>query len=364
MTFTEFLQPKRRLYSAIFFAAAISGLLATIVLHWVFLQTPERGFVQGRFGIPWWAATWLAWVVWVMTVPTAMLCFEALLYYSRLDRGDHAWSSLSWSLRTWPLAIVWFVVTCTAKLLLLGPYSFLLGVSDIGGFLAPIASELSDCLLYVVLAFVAWIVRNLDCASPAPLRHWRLRWPDLWPPLLVSATGIASLLLSMTPESAMDGSGTLIGFRISLLVLLAFFLSLAVQVGWLNASGLSLRQTIVVALRPRIFLPVVVLAIRWFAVLGLFLLPVIPVWNLLVMCLPQFQFLLDPSSNIASYWLIEASRKATAYWWLWGIVILQPIALTWNWFEAISSGRLLVELGVVVPTDEASENGSPAFRAV
>lgn len=352
MTFTEFLRPKRRLYRAIFFAVAISGLLATIVLHWVFLQTPERGFVQAHFGIPWWAATWLAWVVWVMIVPTAMLCFEALLYYSRLDRKDHAWSSMAWTLRSWPAAIVYSVVANAVILLTLG---LLHGMTEsgVGDSLVPVLANLPFALSCAVIGLVAWNAANLKGESPPTLRNWRVRWPGWWPPLLQSAMVVAPSLLPVPFWDSASDAVRWVG--VGTLLLLAIFLCLVVQLAWLNASELSLRQTIGTAFRPRIFMAMCALGIRWLALACCLILPVLPIWFLLVMGVPGFAPVLEDSDYVRLHWFIEASEWAVAYWWLTAAVAFMPIAASWQWLASVSSGRLLVELGVTKALAEAKE---------
>lgn len=357
MSFTEFLRPKRRLYGAIFFAATISGLLAAIVLHWVFLQTQERGFVQARFGIPWWAVTWLAWVVWLALIPTAMLCFEAGIYYLRLDRNDHAWSSMIWTLRSWPAAIVYSIVANAVILLALG---LLYGMTEsgVGDSLVPVLANLPFALSCAVIGLVAWNATNLKDKSPPTLRNWRARWPGWWPPLLQSAMVVAPSLLPVPFWNSASDVVRWIGA--GALLLLALFLYLVIQLAWLNVSGLSLRQTIGMAFRPRIFMAMCALEIRWLALGCCLILPALPIWFLLVMGVPGFAPVLGISDYVRVRWFIEASEWAVAYWWLTAAVAFMPIAASWQWLASVSSGRLLVELRAVVPAEKALGSATPA----
>lgn len=352
MTFTEFLQPKRRLYGVIFVVAAISGLLATLVLHWAHLQTPARALVHVRTGIPLWGMIWLAYTVWLAAVPMAMFCVEALMYHLRLDRGDRTWSSMIWSLQTWPAAIIWVVAACAVKALSFGLID-VLAASGISEPLALVFFYLPDGLLGVALGFVAWNANNLGGNSPPPLRRWRARWPGMWPPLLQSAAVPVSLALAMSQGNVENISMFWTSF--GALVLAAILLRLLVQVAWLNASALSARETAGTALHPRVLLAMCALAIRWLAFGGCLLLPLLPIWFLLVMGLPEFASIVDVSESVGLRWFVEASEGAVAYWWLFGLATIGMIAIPWAWFEAISSGRLLVELGVAVRADKTAE---------
>ena len=365
--FSDWMRRKRRAYASLVAASLLISLLLPLSMHWIdhamgagagWQQVAAIASMQTRFHLPWWLLAWLFPFAFAAAVALAIAAFDAVLYVLRLDPGDHAWSSLCWSLRGWLLMLLWLLLAVCAAAMVAALGNALDAALGRG---AIAFAQLPGCLFLLAVLFVglnpAWL------AAPRPSLRLSPRWPGNAPFALLVVLYVAILACIAVREGLPpDWSPGVLALPA------AFFLLIALQLVWLGAKpapDASLARTARQALQPRVFLPRLVLRLRWHALFVLAILPVVPVALFLIFVLPllEDQLAAYGCCHIAAVMpFVQASRFAIMWWWallLFALGAFYGLVMPMSWLDTVSSGRLMVELGLVpgvrAQVDQAGE---------
>jgi hypothetical protein len=296
-------------------------------------------------------------LLWTAPAFVAIACLlaldlaELLAWALRLDRADHAWSSLAWTARSWRAAAVWFGAGTLVALALGAAACAFVGTEGwIYGVL------LLACWALLV-PFLAGNVGNLWPARPSLL--WRPGWPG-WPAI---AVGLAMLVASELADRGLSHAATMLpeSLRPSVAlanhVLLTFAKMLAaayVAFVWLNRG----RARLAPAQRRWIFRGEVLRAQLVYYLratsLVLVLPPLLMVAVLVVFLVPQVEDAMraggGPSAPVfhSAVWV---ARFVAEWWW---VVLAFPVF----WFVVAWPSRMFVQLGFVSPDLPASPSRS------
>jgi hypothetical protein len=324
--------------------------LVPLAMHWLdaslgagagWAEVEEFAGMRARFHLPWWLLAWLVPLAFTAVVALGLVLFESALYALRLDRGDHAWSSLAWSVRGWRAALAWAPV--------LGALIAILSM-------LPETPRPGLAILYDLLRSVAWmllpglfLLNATYLSAPRPRVLASPRWPGTLPVALQLAAVLVAALSSAFPlRDWPDRSPWLLVVP----MLVMAFASLFALLLWLDPrrpkAGAAALDALRSTFQPRVFLPMLVLLLRCVFIFMALLLPLLPVWLLLGGIVPLLAPQFACCWSGPAPWLVHASRFAVMYWWL---LLMLSAGLFWMvasvWLAMLSSGRLLVELGAV-----------------
>jgi len=286
-----------------------------------------------------WAIAWALPFAWAGSVAMALAAFERLAY--RFDPGNHAGSSVLWSLRGVLPALLWcpLALLFEAVVVVDGP-----------------AGSLPNLFLQTLQLFLIGTAANLVAARPP--RRWRIRWPG-WLNFAIWVVPWLSVLVVMIalgePEPDIESWPPAAWAAVAASFVLGWFVSIALDLLWLNRARNGVLAEFRMSFRARVFMPMALRLVRLFGLVPLLLLPLVPVAVFLVQVVPQFEPGLGNCGCCASCcgdctagWLVFASREAVKWWWL---VLLGAVGvysvLPWSWWQPLSANRLLVELGAV-----------------
>ena len=343
-SFAAWLRVKRALYVPWLISCAVGSLLVPITMHVVDARFAAGGgwdpyAPHALLGAPWWLVAWLFALLYIGAMALLAVAFEALVYFLRLDRGDHAWSSMTWSLRGWGVGLAWSVLPLALVMLVLRAAL----VDDWWVFL-PFAGFFPIALILVLPLFVltgGYVSARRPAIAPRP------QFPGGGTLLLWLGAHFGPALLAMAVmQLAPPSNSILSALFVTVLVLARLFLPLIAQLRWLNPRDAGLDQVARAALRPRVFLPWVVQSLRWQALLALAFLAAYPAWWFLTSVFPQLQDqLLEGDGGLMP--LIRLSRFATAWWWAVALCVAAAFQFVLVWFTLAGKARMLFELGEV-----------------
>ena len=348
LSLKEWLGAKRRFYAWWLLACLLSALVVPIAMHWIRIRLPEIEWADSTMltlGMPWWLAAWFYPIAYTAAVALLLVALEGLVYFLRVDRGDHAWSSIGWTMRGWRTAAAWtllplvFVALAAAVRVGEGWWVMIVYADGLGLYALPL-----------VLPFFAFKPGYVGAARPV---LWSPpAWPGWMPVLLLLGFPILSLvvtLLLMSKKESFPEAPSWLGVvGFCALVTLVFFLSLAGSIAWLNAARKpKLLECIRAAIRPRVFAPCIVQAMRWHFFAVLLLLVAFPVWWFLVEVLPGLEGQLACCLAPDLQFFVDASRSAVAWWWALSLVGYASFQYLLSWFGEVGGARLLQELGQV-----------------
>jgi hypothetical protein len=360
-SFAAFLRPKRALMVLLF-----AWTLAGSALLPLFLGSHLDEFLVGRPDtfllriVPGLAelAEARGWglvpVLWALPVVAGLLGLlaqvgmEAVIWWLRLDRADHAWSGLTWMLRSWPSALAWTLAGAAI-------WYALSSLVDAVGVDAPILASLSLPVLWLLTApFFGGNPANV--AGTDPPRWWRPRWPGWLAPVLavVALAALSGLEKGVGIANAripLEGvAATVVWNGLDLLQLfVAVMLYAYVGFAWLNRRRRLLsageRRFVWSWATLRVHIAAWLRSFSWlFAAL-----PLMYAVVLQVHVLPQVAYVLDERGEVlAAPWslLVPAMRFVTMWWW----VAVLPLG---TWGAAAFYGRLYARLGFVQPQLQA-----------
>jgi len=297
--------------------------------------TSEFSRLQARAGLPWWLAAWLFPLAYFAAMAALASTFELLLFGLRLDRGDHAWSAMRWTLRGWRAPILWVLVPIVVLELAI----FAIDPDISMGVLVFVPWFVY--LVHMLLPFFLLKVEYLGSEEPALVSQ--PRWPGMLPVFLWLVVPVLVPLLSMLiPWSDMPWPTQWLATIVIVLALL--FVPLIAQLAWLN-PGADLKASARRAFQPRVLLPWLVQAWRWYAWLPIVFLAFLPVGLLFTHALPTLEAQFLELGALGLMPMIKASRFVQAWWWMNSMVVIAVFQLCIGWYGIAGGGRLLVELG-------------------
>jgi len=371
-TFASWLRARRTAYGTLLVACALGASAAAGGVQWLrgvapvegealFWQRPWMfGWLHAHAGLSLSMQLWLLPVGFVLSVALLLVLSESILYASRVDRADHAWSSVAWSFRGWRANLVW----CLAAGLVLAAaagvtWLFERAFPDVG---RQLDFDVLDLPVASLISFFAWNAANLGKSTPPT--WWPPRWPGLGTLLLAAAWiaiifGLDSALESFGIDPITNGPWSSRAVYIVALLLAGYVAESTVLVAWLNRSRLPMLNVFGLACRWRVLGPTILQDLRLVAWVALVLLPLVPMWLLLVHILPSVEEGITPFGwDLPRRWstAVAASRFAVSYWWalVIGMVVLSKFVLTWP--GVVAKGRLFVELGLVqTPSTDESQ---------
>jgi hypothetical protein len=331
-------------------ACFVGALALPFAMQWVHSRIPDIAWEEAmreHTGMPWWPIAWLFPFGYCAALALVAIAFEALIYFLRLDRGDHAWSSVVWSFRGWPAALAWTVLPLA---LLTAP----LARGEWETWWA-IAFAYIWVPLYLVPLLLPFFVLKPDyLRATKPRLSFRPAWPGWLPALVLLGPALLSMWGALVTNTTFldvyvpEPPRWLLIAALPVAVVAAFFLPMVGRLLWLNARvGTSFRECARAALRPRVFLPRIVLWIRWFACVALVMLVGFPAWLFVAVIFPQLDGRLPVPSDPGLLLLVNASRFVWCYWWLFALGGAAAFQLLLTWSEEVGCGRLLLELGEV-----------------
>jgi hypothetical protein len=349
--FREWLRPKLSAYVALAVAICLGLLVVPAFVEQFHAQFfPDQAFREAA----WWDYAPLAWLrrntglgllplLWLLPAAVAlawfavMLAFEGLAWRLRLDRGDDAWTSFTWALRSWRAWLRWLLRA--ALWAALGLIALALPERW------RLAGTVPGVVALASLPFLAFNAVNLRPASP-PVR-FRMRWPGAWP----FAVGVVGIVLMEAADLLAKLSGKL------WVVLPVWVVSLAIAafllVGWMDRSPPSRwAANLHRATRPRVMGAMATQGLRLGLVVIALWLVLLPAAVLLLHTFGDFNGALATwiragVPTTAEGGVVEVARFATSWWWLGLMALFALPATPLTWFAAVGSGRLLVQLGAV-----------------
>jgi hypothetical protein len=316
-----------QLHLADIFPGASTDRLLIGPLAWIHAHTGLRLRAQL------WLAALVAWCL----VGAIVVALEWLAWRLRVDRDDHAWTSLMWALRSWPAWMLW--TTGVALVACLG-----WPLRELPGLLWLLAFS-PAMLAIVTLPFFAFNAQPLLSDTPPVL--WRWCWPG-WPSV---ASVLAYTLVTASADKGIDLFGDIVapGQRwIPLSLGLVFWViallwALVWQVAWLNratmAEAPAMRRR---ALAAPVVSAAVVQDLRYWLLGALFAVPILAVAVATIFFIPQMvESLQYRGAELPAAWkaMYSTSRFVSKWWWF----AIPPFA----WFAEVASARLLVQLGTV-----------------
>jgi hypothetical protein len=349
--FPAWLRPRLTAYVALCVAVCLGLWVVPLFVGEFHAQFfPEVAFHEAA----WWDYALLDWLrqrtglgllplLWLLSAAIAlalfatMILFEALAWALRLDRRDDAWTSFTWSLRSWRAWLQW-LVRATAWALL-----GLLALALPGGW--KFVGTLPGLVALASLPFFAFNATALRQPTPPP--RFRMRWPGT----TAFVVGVVGIILVEAADLLAKSSGRLevaLPVWLASLVFAAFLL-----IGWIDRSpparwAANLHR----ATRPRVLGAMATQGIRLGLIVLALWLVLLPAAVLVLRSLGDVNGWLEswvaasgPSTSTLA--VANVARFATAWWWagLAALFLLPATPLTW--FAAVASGRLLVQLGAV-----------------
>jgi hypothetical protein len=355
-TFVQWMWRKRALYATLLCGVGL-GLVASSALllrarfvpavadDSAWLAVVPFGWLHDSLALP---VTWQIVIAPLVLWPIVLGCvlaFERVIF--RLDPSDHTWTSFVWTLRSWPMGVLW-----------LGMSLFLeVAVGYLFDYVGGIGAEVAAAFVGLLTLSVAWNARML--ARTRAARWWSARWPG-WR-ALATPLGVFVLVLivfqALAPISLTGPS--MAWLLVPAFVVIAMPITAFAALVWISRGRIPLRRALRLAAGR---------ATAWMLLQGVrivFLLVLLALWaapTVLMLCLiaPQFETALRPwGSELPTAWmdLVDASRFVSAWWWM-GVLSYAIWAQTvLDWFGKAATGRLFVQLGWV--TDDSSEPAAP-----
>jgi hypothetical protein len=266
-----------------------------------------------------------------------VFAFELLVYLLRIDRQDQAWSSMVWALRGWRAALAWIALPllgCLAVGVASGEWAM---VVVMAGFIA------QACAMILVVLLPFFVLAPAYLAADRPAVAARLRWPGWRPATLLLLLPVGTMLLAFA--ASMFGNW-LVQAAVAVLYLLLIFCLLVAKLYWLN--GAPLADAVASARRPRVFLPWLLLALRWEAWLPLLASVLLPAYAFLIIVAPMLEAqMVDCPDACGLLPLVHASRAMVAWWLADTVSLIGIFVFLTTWFRAAGDGRLLLQLGQV-----------------
>jgi hypothetical protein len=346
----QWLHLKRGVYQSWLLACFVGALALPISMQWVHSRVPAITWgdaMREPAGMPWWLIAWLFPFGYCAALAVLAIAFEALIYFLRLDRGDHAWSSMVWSLRGWRAALAWTVLP-----LALVTVPLARGEWQLWWAIAFSYMWVSRGLVPLLLPF--FVLKPDYLRATKPRLSSRPAWPGWLPTLVLLGPALLPMWAELATNTTFpdvqlpDPPRLPLIMMVPVMIVTGFFLSVVGRLLWLNAhGGASLGECARAALRPRIFLPCIVLWIRWLACVALAMLVGFPAWLFLAVIFPQFDGRLPVTLDPGLLLLVHASRFVWAYWWLFATCGVAALQLVLTWSDEVGTGRLLLELGKV-----------------
>jgi hypothetical protein len=327
-------------YDAYLFGTPEERLIAA----WAPLAAVSRVTGLGLLGILQWLPVAVA-----MFGLLVQVAIEAVIWWTRLDRADHAWTSFTWTIRSWPAGLAW-------TLLGLGLFVVVFHILDRA------QSSFAPWMLAALAVPAAWLLmapffagNPANLARDVPSLRWRPRWPGAFAVVIAIGAlvamaaidyglgqGLDRVPLEGSAKTAIEGAAFLLSAFVGL-ALLAY-----VGFSWLNRRGgwLGVDDRRIAWSRTSL----AALAASWLRPLGWLTaaFPVLALLALQIFIWPQVEETLRKGSGpyglFPSRWqaLMEAVRFAKDILWL---VVPWPAI----WIASVHPGRLFVQLGFVRP---------------
>jgi hypothetical protein len=361
-SFAAWMRPKRKVYLG-FFGGVCAGLVATAIL---FLRARLASFpgvesawhqvepfagLHATLGMPITAQLVTVPIALAVSIALAILAFEFLVYRLGVDRGDHAWSSLAWTWRSWPMAVAWLPVS------LLGMGLATLALDD--NLLRAILGTAALLVVHLSLPLFAW---NAAClVRPRARYFWRPRWPSWRAVGIMAATSVLPIAMLHASSFVIDAWVPALWALVPLVVYLLIALTAVAALTWISRG----RVPVDAALRlsaARAPLAMVLQRVRLLVLVALACLWILPLALSLYWIAPQFEFALkDYGSLLPDAWMsvVHASRFVVKWWWLAAWPSMSALQLAYVWFDAAGTGRLFVERGWVGEEERQSGIAAP-----
>jgi hypothetical protein len=348
-SFAAWMRPRRALYGVLF-AGICAGLLATALLFLrarlvpvpaldaAWYQVEPFAWLYSMLGLPIVAQLVLLPLLVAALVAVAVLAFEYLVFRLGIDRGDHAWSSLAWTWRSWPMAVAWVPVSMAWSWL-----GVWLAVEGIDAYWAQAIVQAAFATgASLLLRLFAWNAASL--VRPRAPYVWRPRWPTWSGPAISVATAavVISTLYGLLAAAPLPPA-------LWALAPLAIYVLLAVTalaaLPWISRGRMPARDVLRLA-AGRATAAMALQGLRLLVLVALASLWVLPMALSLAWIAPQFEFALkDYGSLLPDAWMqvVHASRFTVKWWWLGAWTSLTVWQYGFAWFGTVATGRLLVE---------------------
>lgn len=330
----------------------------------VWEETGPMAWLRDKVGLPWWVLAWGIAAAYPFAIALLVLVFEAVMRVMRLDPARHAAFALGWSLSGWRAFLAWIPLFAVPSV---SPYVGMFGFEALPGWTPTIGLFVLPFVAGLVLRFFAW--NPAYVMAPRPTARTRFRWPGTAPVLVFLAAWILAWILVAASDRALGPAELPIWVLAGLAALVLPFLlyiGICLQLFWFNASSLGHGPAIVHAVREsrrwRVFGAMLALVLRTYALLAAVLLPLLPAFLFLTAILGSLetQFLSVALEPDAVQPMIDASRWFVSWWWVLGLAgwaVMDGAVLPW--VEAVASGRLLHELGLIAPPADPAHAIAP-----